>query len=240
MIRQGPWVPKRATALYGKRPAVGQILGSHFQAWRVVRVDDVLPIDPDSPQYIIQVVPIMAGGAEGEKHGMTVTERRMPSGDLRSPTFHVLEEHFDVCGRCGDVQPCREEWAKAQGRHAARELDRFTRPGFCPACEEPITLRQKTIELANVVTPFGGTILFHHRRKCLSDAIRYEERVHQETGAPLTLSCKGRIIHHEDDTRECLDPDCPGTSARHREYMRCYIRSHGCPRLECQIATGRN
>jgi len=248
MIHRGTWRAHGSTGLYGKRPTPGHILAINFRAWRVLDIVDVLPIDPERPEYILGVAPISGDGSEGDRHILTVRERsakpsRFEGGEFYigstggSPNFDVLDEHFAVCGRCGDVQPCREVWAEAQGAHAVEELMRFDDPSVCPACQEPITLRQKTVALPNVVSPLGGIVTLHTRLRCLRSAIGYEKRVLKAGAIPaLTLSCDGRLIHHVDDTFECLNLDCPDVHAAHGHYERCQYRSHGCPRLECQIA----
>ena len=248
MIYAGKWRASGSSGLYGKRPTPGQILAVDFRAWRVLDIVDVLPIDTERPEYILGVAPIAQGGSEGKRHILTVRERpatrsRFDGGALYvgsaggSPNFDVLDEHFSVCGKCGDVQPCREVWAEAQGAHAVKELMRFDDPSACPACQEPITLRQKTVALPNVVSPLGGTVTFHARQRCLHSAVMYEKRVLKAGAIPaLTLSCGGRLIEHVDGTLECLDLDCPDVNAAHGNYEQCRYRSHGCPRLECQIA----
>lgn len=244
----GNWRARGSRGLYGKRPTPGQILALKFQAWRVLDIVDVLPIDYERPEYILGVAPIGQGGVEGERHITTIRERpatpsRFEGGTTwlgssgGGPNFDVLSEHFDVCGRCGDVQPCREVWAEAQGVRAVNELMRFDDPSVCPVCQEPITLRQKTVTLPNVVSPFGGMVTFHARQGCFGSAVEYEKRVLKAGAIPaLTLSCGGRLIEHVDGTFECLNMDCPNVHAAHGNYEQCRYRSHGCPRLECQLA----
>jgi len=247
MIRQGKWNPIGSTWLYGKRPAVGQILALDFRAWRVLDVVDVLPIDPEKPEYILGLAPITAGGVEGKRHILTIQERpavpsRFENGAIIAgtrgggPIFDVLDEHFSVCGQCGDVQPCREVWAERQGQYAVEELMRFDDPSVCPVCREVVTLRQKTVTLPNIVSPLGGFVTFHSRSRCLGSAIRYEKRV-LAAGAisSLSLSCDGRLIEHVDHSLECLNLECPGVNVAHGNYEQCRYRSHGCPRLECQL-----
>ena len=235
------WKPSGGSSTYGKRPEVGKIIGLDFRAWRVLDITDVLPIDPEAPEYILGVAPLLADTTQGERHIMTVREHppRMDGNTYivgGGPWFDILPEHYSVCGRCGDVQPCREQWAEAQAASGMRELMRFDQPGICPACEEPITLRQKSIDLPNVVSPLGGIITFHQRWRCLESAARYEQRVlAAQKITKLTLSCPGRLIRHRDQTLECLDLECPNTAAIHHNFQQCYTRSHGCPRLECQI-----
>lgn len=238
MIRPGRWRPAHSTTLYGTRPTVGTLLAFDFRAWRVLDITDVLPMNPEAQKYVLGVAPLDRAGVQGTRHILEVTERRG-----RGPFFDTLSEHYAVCGRCGDLPPCREVWSERQAEAAAARLERFDRPGFCPACEEPITLRQKTVELPNIVSPLGGTVLYHRRWKCLRSAETYEQQL-VAAGAITTptLSCGGRLIHHVDGTHECLnemtETGCPGLDVIHRHQEQCRYRSHGCPRLECQTLEG--
>lgn len=235
MIIEGRWRAHHTTGLYGKRPTPGQIIALDFTAWRVKEIRDVLPLDTENPQYIIEAVPLDRTGEEGEVHILTVTE---PAGRKRS--WDLLPEHYVVCGKCGDLPPCREVWADKQAQYAAERLDRYDNPGFCPACQEPISLRQKTFDFPNIVSPLGGTVTFHRRDRCFSSACRYEEQlVAAGVLKHTTLTCKGNLIKHRDGTREChlphFEDECPGSDAYHGSWQLCAYRSHGCPRLECNL-----
>jgi hypothetical protein len=216
------WFPFQSTGLYGKRPEVGQIIAADFKAWRVI---DVTDIPGTETGYEVRMIPL--GVADPQRHMVQVEDRA---------NFEVLPEHYAVCATCGDVVPCREVVGERRAVEAVEELERYDDPSVCPACNEVFTLRQKTITLPNVISPFGGEVTFHRRSRCLSSAASYEKRVAKITGRPLTLSCDGRLMLHRDGTLECLDLDCPDIHAYHGSYEQCRYRSHGCPRLECQLS----
>jgi hypothetical protein len=249
---KGHWRPYQSTSSSGLRPHVGDIIASEFAGWRVVDITDVLPLDPQAQQYIIGVRKLVGGEESGKRHILTVTEQPAPDPSIyregyldenperrrgRSPSFNLLPEHYSICAKCGDVQPCREVYNDAQVDYALDELKKYDDPSVCPACSEVITLRQKTLQLPNVVSPAGGTVTYHSGRwRCVRAAADYEKRV-LAAGAidHLTMSCTGRLIEHVDRTLECLDLDCPGTEAQHGSFEHCRSRSHGCPRLECSL-----
>lgn len=252
MNGRGRWRPQHASPSYGLRPHVGDIMALNFEAWRVLDITDVLPLDPSAQQYIIGARKLIGGQETGERHIITITEGPAPDPSLykagyleanperrrgRSPFFDILPEHYSVCARCGDVQPCRDVYNDTQVDRALKELERYDDPSVCPACNEVITLRQKTLQLPNVVSPAGGMVTFHAGRwRCVSSAASYEKRV-LAAGVieKLTLSCSGRLIQHVDRSLECLDLDCPGVNAHHDSFEQCRYRSHGCPRLECSL-----
>lgn len=161
-----------------------------------------------------------------------------------SPTWYILPEHYAVCVTCGDLAPCEAHLATLAAREAAAQAEKDMRviPGTCPACNEPITSRQKTITYpgGNVLNPFDpGPVRFHTRRQCLGGAERYEAAwVAADPSRPrsrLTLTCKGAVIVHGDGSGECYgNIACPGIYARHRYITACYAQSHGCSR-ECPV-----
>lgn len=215
------WSPSGAHVQYGPPPDVGTLIAFRFRAWRIAEVRERgdkfrVYLRPPEPQFDLA------------EHNYPVTAPARCRWD-------ILPEHYGVCVKCGDLQPCREVFAERQGKSAMAEFDRYDRPGVCPACEEVVTHRQKSVTLQNVISPVGPLVIFHRRGRCLSSAITYERRVIAATGGKATLSCAGTLIGHTDGSRECLDLECPGTDVSHGTYMACYYRSHGCPRLECQL-----
>ena len=114
-------------------------------------------------------------------------------------------------------------------------------PGCCPACQEPITSRQRTHR-----TSPASTCSTHSprqardsslRRKCERGAAAYEKAWvaadSTRQRSLLTLACNGTMIVHGDGSGECfgaIDSDCPSTYAHHRSYMACYLQSNGCGR----------
>lgn len=211
-----------------RRPEVGWIIAADRKPWVVLEVRDG---DGQEVEYEVFVRPL-----DGTKHyGM-----RVPPHTYQA--FHHLPEHFAVCHSCGELAPCREH---ERGLYAAREAERMEHelkllPGCCPACQEPITSRQQTIDFPgeHVFNPFmPSDPVFHTRRKCLGGARRYENAwVAADPTRPrslLTMYCEGTVIVHQDGSAECFgaaNSDCPSVHADHRCYAACYTESQGCGR----------
>ena len=248
MIRADAWHAHSAEYSRRHRPEVGEILAVQFAAWRVLDVETPgIFLEPGVRQYVIGAAQILAGGELGKRHIMTCKERvHDPApytphalsigANVSGPLFQVLKEHYSICGKCGDVQPCREVFGDRQADVLVAEFKRYEMPGICPACEEPITLRQKSIDMPNIVNPLGGVVTFHARSRCVHAAVNYERRL-LTAGVikSVKLSCTGMLIRHRDDTLACLDLDCPDVNASHGNYSMCQYRSHGCPRFECAV-----
>jgi hypothetical protein len=112
--------------------------------------------------------------------------------------------------------------AEAEAKHA----DRYMMPGVCPACNEPITSRQKAIVTfdENIEIPGGPPVTFHRRRGCLGGAIGYEKRWAKADPATrrTALSCPGDICRHTDGTECSEGPLCPGDAVPHRSVTVCH------------------
>ena len=243
------WKPAICTTVYGRKPPVDVLIGYSGEPWKVLRVEDLIPGDwsddareawiamgmPDpwraTPFRVIVTKP--EGGIE---HMMTVDHDRYL-------TWHVLPEHYAVCVVCGDLAPCA---GHAQAVHAekatkAAVAEMELPDGFCPACREPITQRQKTHVFPgpNLLNPLGADdVRFHTRRQCHYGAKSYEEKwVAADPTRPrsaLTLRCTGTIVVHGDGSAECHGrqdgADCPTVYAAHACHTACFIESHGCGR----------
>lgn len=147
----------------------------------------------------------------------------------------VLPEHYAVCHECGEIPPCRERWAAGIADAVAERAARYDVPGVCPACEEPITRRQKTIRFEeNIYVPLGHPVTFHERAKCWGIAEHYDRQVAKLTGREPRLSCEGTLIQHNDGQRLCTNITCPGDRlVRHRGFAMCYVLREKCNRVEC-------
>lgn len=232
---------------YG-RPPVGVLIGFQGRAYRVISVDDIDPanwteeenayaarntwLKPDRLPYRVRVLPV----GDDREHGLRVSP-------WMSVTWHVLPEHYAVCAVCGDLAPCSGHSAEVTAARAVEkaEKDMAVLPGCCPACGEPITQRQATIDYPgpNLLNPLAlPDVRFHTRQRCLSSAADYEEKWVAvdpviRPRSLLTLRCSGSVIVHADGTGECHGAeDCPSIYARHRHYSACYVQTHGCGR-EC-------
>lgn len=245
----GYWRPALSRWNHRQRPNDGELIAVGRKPWRVVEIREVDPQDwgdDDRQRWMVERMPdpwrsapyelILEELSEGKRYGAVVR-----------PTVHYdawqpLDEHYAVCNKCGELAPCRE---RGRAEVAEREMKRAEKqmqvmPGCCPACNEPITSRQKTIDFpgSNVVNPFAAdNPVFHTRRKCLSGAAAYERAwVAADPARPrslLTLYCEGSVVVHGDGSAECHGAeDCPTVHARHRSYAACYWQAHGCPK-EC-------
>ena len=142
----------------------------------------------------------------------------------------VLDEPYPVCSHCGELMPCTEEWVETLVARDIEKTARYQNPAICPACEEPITTRQKTVTFdTNLYVPLGPPVTYHLRQKCLYKAITYEKEVAKATGIDPRLSCSGYLTLHCLLPDQCTNPTCPGPDARHRGWD-AICRSRGmCP-----------
>lgn len=230
---------------YGRKPPVGEVIGWDGSAYRVLRVDEVIPGDwseRSRQQWLDSRMPDPWTSAPFRvivaDHPKPGREKMMLVEPWHFPVWHVLPEHYAVCAVCGDLAPCRghreTEVAKAASERV--EKDMAVLPGFCPACNEPITSRQAThiFPGPNLLNPLAEDIVrYHARQKCRGGAVRYEnlwvnaDPARQRT--LLTLRCEGTITVHGDGSAECHGAqDCPHIYAQHRAMTACYLLSHGC------------
>lgn len=220
---RGVWRPQAARLSYGL-PEVGQLLAIAFEAWRVVDV-----IESDDRHDVI--VRRESDGEKGKRRGV-----RVPKG-TRKPQWYVLPEHYAICRTCEQVPPCRDEWAASVADDVAKEQARYDMPGICPACREPVTSRQQSVTMLNVIVPLGADVTFHRRSRCIASAVQYEQRLCAQTGDRLKLSCSGFQVQHLDGLQECAEPECPDPAVHHRGFAMCYVSNVPCVRPECTEAT---
>lgn len=250
----GRWRPEGTTTNYGRRvPEVGEIVAYDYRAWEVthVRVDDFAEDEAERashyrPEYRDRERPysVSLRRIHGERHDRE-NSRQEIGLRIRAFTHWSLEVYQDgrvpLCSCCGNPWPCitsiQQEQAARELKAAERELRLM--PGCCPACEEPVTSRQRSITFGgpNVRNPLAEGPTFHLRRKCRAAAANYEEAwVTAEPGRArslLTLKCAGTVVVHHDGSAECFGAegsDCPSVFASHRAYTSCYMQSHGCGR----------
>ena len=250
----GSWHPAGVVKEYGRRRlTVGDLVAYDHRAWEVthVRVEDFAEDDlPRAggyrPEYLEQMRPwsVSLRRIHGARHDRE-NSRQEIALRVRAFAYGSFDRYANgrvpLCSCHGEPWPCIEADQQAQAvkelEAAERELSRM--PGCCPACDEPVTSRQKSITFGgpNVRNPLAEGPTFHLRRKCRHEAARYEEAwVNAEAGRQrslLTLTCAGTVIVHGDGSAECFgadDSDCPSVFARHRGYSACYIQTHGCGR----------
>lgn len=236
-----------------RRVSVGDVVAVERRAWEVthVRVEDptteeelrlrayVAPYREERLPYSVTLRRLHGPKHENENSRAEVGFRVGVWWEQPLPRY--VDGRVPLCSCCGHPWPCL---IADQERLAAKELQTAERqmrlmPGCCPACEEPVTLRQKSITFGgpNVRNPLAEGPTFHLRRQCRHAAAQYEEAwVNDEPGRPrslLTLSCAGNLIVHGDGSAECfgaVDSDCPSVYAHHRGLRSCYLQSAGCPR----------
>lgn len=234
------WRPDRARQQY-KLPAVGDLIAFQHAAWRVMEIrprPEDLWTDEEReavaahyrPDDIRGVLPcnvvVRPAGITGDDPKLRRHDRhlRVPGG--RRVMWAVYpDEHYPVCAQCGDPTPCRERSAKWEAEEAVKKMGRYETAGVCPACQEPVTRRQKTLTFPdNLEIPGGPPVTFHLRSDCWSGAMRYEQRwvAADPERRRLTLSCPGRLTNHNDGTYDCTElGHCPSPTARHPSYARC-------------------
>lgn len=236
-----------------RRVSVGDVVALDRRAWEVMHVRVEEPTEEEEARLKGYVAPYRE-----ERLPYSVTLRRLhgPKHEAENSRAEVgyrvgvwwdqpLPRYEDgrvpLCSCCGHPWPCL---TADQERLAAEELKAAERqmrlmPGCCPACEEPVTSRQRSITFGgpNVKNPLAEGPTFHLRRACWPAAVRYEEAwVNDEPGRPrslLTLACDGHLIVHGDGTAECFgatESDCPSVYAHHRHLIACYLQTAGCPR----------
>ncbi len=249
----GTWVPEGVTNRR-RRPHVGELIAFEYAAWRVIHcdVDDlrdgeekilkgIVPSYRDQAQPYRLALRREMGPAHERENSAQDIAFRIPARYFRGWDLYETGR-VPLCSCCSNPWPCRnlinETAAAAEARKLEHELKLL--PGCCPACQEPITARQHTIEFPGeyVRNPLGPVdVQFHLRRACRQEAARYEEAwVAADPTRPrslLTLRCAGHVVTCADGYSECFgadDSDCPSIHARHRSYSACYTQTRGCGR----------
>jgi hypothetical protein len=253
----GRWNPDGAKRIYHRLPEVGDLFPFRHGVWRLIRVRDLDPTEDEVAAWIASgmedwnrptpyevAVEAVAGHTgklkPGEHGGMRVP--RTGKSDYR--TWYVYPRgRYPICSCCGEPTPCRETLIDERVEWSSEKDDRLAKvpPGCCWACHEPITRRQVAVRYAgiNLDLPLGPDVIFHTRQKCVSEAMRYEERWLKSDPARSRIltypSCPGSLIVHTDGDSEChngLD-ECRGHDTHdHQSFTACRAQSLGCPR-EC-------
>lgn len=255
MKRFDRWYPSEVTGSYGiHRPEVGDVVAYDRRAWEVTHISPADPT-PDEQDRL---------NAYGEPHREKLAPYRISLRRIHGPVHKNENSKQDIglrvpvgsreafpryahgrvplCSCHGHPWPCLEADQHAESEEAMKRANHELNlmPGCCPACQEPVTTRQRSITFPGpyVHNPLAEpNPAFHLRQKCHHAAARYENAwVAADPTAPrslLTLYCEGTVIVHADGSGECFGADgsdCPSIYARHRCMCACYIQSHGCPR----------
>lgn len=197
-------------------------------SWGAPEVGDLMvcgatETEPGSPRRIVSVVESERGGRAAWIVEHTALDAEPTTSDRTTIGFwHDIgwprrPEHFPVCARCRELMPCQHAVIDRIATHSAEEMERFSDPSVCPACREPITLRQKTITFDRNLHGFG-TVTFHLRKKCAGAARVYDRDVHREDG-DFQLICPGAFRSGVDENGQpvayCTELHCRGTERHH-------------------------
>lgn len=231
-----PWCPL-GTRSQVQIPTSGTLLAWTHAVWRVVEVNEVPPdqwTETDHQQrrgmyakFRPQVVVLRPAHITGD-------DPRARDRDLHLRTnrpHHIWDvydsEHYPVCKLCQEPLPCREQLATRESTAAATNMARYELAGVCPACQEPVTPRQRSHTFAeNLVAPLGPPVTFHLRNGCLDAAAAYDRRfvaADPDRRRP-TLYCEGHLTRHGDGGAVCSDLACPGDRAIHTSQGWCRCR----------------
>lgn len=261
------WYPQHADS-GPTPPEPGRLLAYQHAVWRVIEVRR-LPEDRwtdaqrehydrrvgwgDSPEKLWKVgavpvvvtvrpVHITSDDPKVRRHDKHLGCRGLPEW------WVYRDEHYPVCGKCGEPQPCREVLGIRVAERAMAAMERYEQPGVCPSCREMVTTRQKAWTCPdNLEIPGGPPVTFHiGRRECRWHAAKYEDRwlaadPTRAAAVPrvlsrdgFALSCDGHMVAHGDDTYECsAGQRCAGPLAGHQSHRRC-----DCPPCQATVPPG--
>jgi len=226
-------------------PEPGTLIAHEHAVWRVVEITDLprekwtereledwLHGDGSTTMVVIlRPVRITSTDVRARDHDMPYRWPRHIGWDV------YPDEHYPVCSACGEPTPCREKIGQRVGAREMKRMERYETQGICPACQTPVTYRQRSLTFPdNVELPGGPPVTFHRRKRCLYYAAEYEQAwVAADPGRRrATLSCTGHVTNHGDGTYDCTQlADCPGPAARHRSYSVCFCPEHRPRALTC-------
>jgi hypothetical protein len=233
------WVPLGAQ-MDPEIPAVGSLVAVRRAVWRVCEVNEVPKVDWDERDKrsweTYEVAPCMVVirpvGVVGED---PVLRRHDLHLHVRGyNVWHVYPDgHYPMCAACSEPMPCREQDVARDVRVASREMVRFEISGMCPACQEPVTGRQKSRTFReNVRVPLGPPVTFHDRGRCREGLWAFEDVwVSQDPDRRVSTRpavCVGHVVVHVGTgTYECSEGRfCPGASNDHRSWRACGCAEH--------------
>lgn len=171
----------------------GMLFPDKAQVWQIIEVNPVPETEwtdedrkhvaifsptyqaRNSPRYLV-VRPLNAPADP-------VAARKLEQHLRTTSPFYGLpvypDEHYPICGTCGEPEPCREVQGIRQATQAMKRMERYETPGICPSCGEVVTLRQKALTFpVNLVIPGGPPVTFHiGRAACRYSAEDYERKI---------------------------------------------------------------
>lgn len=226
------WRPREGRTTYGQDLEPGMIIavdhaGYRHKPWRLIEVQK-----RDDGRHGLIIRPL------GEMNDFAQFNQAIALRKYAS--LPVLDEHYSVCVKCGELPPCSDTWSERIATASAENAARYEVEGVCPSCQEPVTRRQQSFRFTeNLHVPLGPPVVFHARGKCFGGAVVYDEKLAKQAGTDPTLSCSGHHVHHMDDFYQCSNVTCPGRDKRHRSYSRCYVLREKCNRPECWVINER-
>lgn len=131
-----------------------------------------------------------------------------------------MPEHYPICAVCNDLMPCKHTVIDVIAEHSSDLMEKFSTPGVCPSCREPVTARQRSITYDRNMHGIGD-VTFHLRKKCIHSAYDYDRAVHADDGH-YRLTCPGTahkgLDEHGLPVTYCSLPDCRGANRKHANY----------------------
>lgn len=173
-MRALPKYPKDAR--HDHRPLqAGDLIALDYKPWRIREIREMPPDLADGRTHLR--VRSAAADQTFESHPDDVSI----SGRAESLRYlYRLQEHYGLCVKCGDLQPCREVETDRAIRKETQRMMRYSTPGICPCCAEVVTHRQKRETFPNVIVPLGPPVTFHAgRRGCARAMERYRDMTTQ-------------------------------------------------------------
>lgn len=122
---------------------------------------------------VVRPVHIIADDPRARDHDLHLAQRAV---DMMWVVYQ--DEHYPVCGTCGEPTPCRERLGMREAKAALDLMSRYENEGVCPHCRQVVTTRQKALTFPeNLELPGGPPVTFHiGRTMCRSAATEYERR----------------------------------------------------------------
>ncbi|WP_114589394.1 hypothetical protein [Microbacterium arborescens] len=228
--RHDSWRASEGESAYGRHLRAGHIIaidhpGMRHQPWVIHEVT------PHEEDWRLILRPY---GAEFD-----FAQHNRPMRLRKHGRVFVLPEHFSRCSRCNELPPCSEVWTATVSSAHAEKAARYEVEGVCPACQKPVTHRQRSHRFEeNLFVPLGPPVVFHARASCFASAVDYDAQLARAHDREPTLSCPGMHVQHNDGHHECTNITCPGFHARHRTFACCYVLRERCNRPECWERSG--
>lgn len=205
----------------------GMLVPFEHQVYRVVEVRRRNDDELDRPEYLRRIYAVVLRPIEITSDDPRARDHDRHRGSRKHQIWYIYpNEHYPICATCHEPTPCRDQMAEKHAARGAEEFSRYTMAGVCPACQEPVTKRQKSMTWEdNAVVPGGPPVTFHMRYTCRGYARSYEQQWIQldPERRKAVLTCAGSYTGHYDGSMDCTELDaCPGRDASHRSGVNHY------------------